>query len=185
MGNANIRRIGNLAGASNPMRGGDGGSVANAAPTLPLTPKAAELTGLTTAGHAPPPVPVQTPAAAATAAATQQQTGGSKRKLVLAPPKKATRSKVLLAPPKAPGNPPSSRRHASTRKIRVQLSGLKKRLHRAKTIRKDSQEKSISEIRKTLEGAKLIKPATEGKKVPDSMLRDIYKDYLVLRNKAL
>jgi hypothetical protein len=136
---------------------------------------------------------VSTPATQAT---QSSQTGG---KLVLAPPKKKTRSKVLLAPPGAKKNPgsataqagapgtsnPSKRRHVSTRKIRVQLSGLKKRLTRAKSIHKDSQEKSISDIRKTLEEAKLIKPATEGKKVPDSMLRDIYKDYLLLRNKAL
>ena len=197
---ANIRRIGNFTAA---MKGGSAaaaapttatpGTQSQASPNLPLTPNAAELAGRTTAGHAPPPVPVSTPA---TQASQGSQSGG---KLVLAPPKKKTRSKVLLAPPGARKNPgsataqagapgaaaPSKRRHVSTRKIRVQLSGLKKRLTRAKSIHKDSQEKSISDIRKTLEEAKLIKPATEGKKVPDSMLRDIYKDYLLLRNKAL
>jgi hypothetical protein len=190
---ANIRRIGNFTAA---MKGGSAAAAAPnppaapVPPNLPLTPNAAELAGRTTAGHAPPPVPVSTPA---TQASQGSQSGG---KLVLAPPKKKTRSKVLLAPPGARKNPgsataqagapgPSKRRHVSTRKIRVQLSGLKKRLTRAKSIHKDSQEKSISDIRKTLEEAKLIKPATEGKKVPDSMLRDIYKDYLLLRNKAL
>ena len=36
-----------------------------------------------------------------------------------------------------------------------------------------------------LEEAKLVKPAKDGKAVPDSVLRDIYKDYLLLRNRAL
>ena len=48
-----------------------------------------------------------------------------------------------------------------------------------------SKEKSIEDIRKILEESKLVKPAKEGKKVPDDILRNIYKDYLLLRNKAL
>ena len=101
------------------------------------------------------------------------QTGG---KLVLAPKKK---SRVVLAPPK------SRKGVHQTRKIRVQLSGLKKRLTKAKKIHSDSREKPIAEVRKLLEEAKLVKPAKDGKTVPDSVLRDIYKDYLLLRNRAL
>jgi hypothetical protein len=104
---------------------------------------------------------------------TPPQTGG---KLVLAPKKK---SRVILAPPKSRKGP------HQTRKIRVQLSGLKKRLTKAKKIHSDSREKPIAEVRKLLEEAKLVKPAKDGKTVPDSVLRDIYKDYLLLRNKAL
>ena len=100
-------------------------------------------------------------------------TGG---KLVLAPKKK---SRVVLAPPK------SRKGVHQTRKIRVQLSGLKKRLTKAKKIHSDSREKPIAEVRKLLEEAKLVKPAKDGKTVPDSVLRDIYKDYLLLRNRAL
>lgn len=110
-----------------------------------------------------------------------QEAGGSK--ITLAPPKKKTKPSVLLAPPVA------AKKHRKgihqTRKIRVQLSGLKTRLTRAKTIHTDSREKSIADIRKVLEEAKLVKPAKEGKQVPESVLRDIYKDYLLLRNKAL
>jgi hypothetical protein len=72
-----------------------------------------------------------------------------------------------------------------TRKIRVHLSGLKKRITHAKTIHHDSRSKSIDEIRKLLEDARLVKPAKDGKKVPESVLRDIYKDYMLLRGRAL
>jgi hypothetical protein len=105
-----------------------------------------------------------------------EQKGG---KLVLAP-KKKTRSKLVLAPPTE-----KKGKRGHTRKIRLQLSNMKKRFSTAKVIHKDSKEKSIEDIRKLLEEAKLIKPAKEGKKVPEEILRSIYKDYLLLRNKAL
>lgn len=121
------------------------------------------------------PTPITQPAAS-----TPPQNGGQ---ITLAPPKKKTRTAVVLAPPAA------AKKHRKgvhqTRKIRVQLAGLKTRLTRAKTIHKDSREKSITDVRKVLEEAKLVKPAKEGKQVPESVLRDIYKDYLLLRNKAL
>lgn len=105
--------------------------------------------------------------------------GGKKQKIVLGPKKSR---KVLLGPPSGK----KSRSVTKTRKIRVQLSGLKKRLTKQTTIAKDSREKPLSEIRKLLEEAKLIKPVQEGKSgPPDSVLRDIYKDYLLLRNRAL
>ena len=103
-------------------------------------------------------------------------------KITLAPPKKKRTTAVLLAPP-------AKKQHRKgvhqTRKIRMQLAGLKTRLTRAKIIHKDSRDKSIADVRKLLEEAKLVKPAKEGKQVPESVLRDIYKDYLLLRNKAL
>jgi hypothetical protein len=124
------------------------------------------------------PTPLAQPPAAPTPAPPKQAGG----KITLAPPKKKTKSAVLLAPP-------AKKQHRKgihqTRKIRVQLAGLKTRLTRAKTIHKDSREKSIAEVRKVLEEAKLVKPAKDGKQVPESVLRDIYKDYLLLRNKAL
>lgn len=108
-----------------------------------------------------------------------EQSGGAKekKKLVLAAPKKH-KGKLLLTPPSG---------KKKTRKIRVQLAGMKKRLTRAKHIHKDSKEKSIEEIRKILEEAKLVKPSssTTGKKVPDDVLRNIYRDYMLLRGKAL
>lgn len=106
------------------------------------------------------------------------QQGG---KLVLAP-KKKVKGKILLAPPSRESK---RGKRGQTRKIRLQLSNMKKRFSTAKVIHKDSKEKSIGEIRKLLEEAKLVKPVKEGKKVPDDILRSIYKDYLLLRNKAL
>ncbi len=100
-------------------------------------------------------------------------------KLVLEPKKKA-KSGVVLAPPTK-----HKHKRDKTRKIKVQLSNMKKRITTAKVIHKDSKEKSIDEIRKLLENAKLVKPAKDGKKVPEDILRNIYKDYLILRNKAL
>ena len=126
------------------------------------------------------------------------QTGGAKKKtLVLAPPKTQTRkSKLHLAPPSASSassassssassSPSKAKRSASTRKIRVHLGGLKKRLCRANTIKKDSHKKPIAEIRRTLEEAKLVKPCADGKEVPESVLRHIYRDYMILRNRVL
>ena len=125
------------------------------------------------AGTTPPVTPP------ATVAAPEPQKGG---KVTLLPSRKKKTSRVVLAPPAAKRvTAPVTK----TRKIRVQLSGLKKRMTKAKTITKDSREKPIEEIRKLLEEARLVKPAKEKKTVPESVLRDIYKDYLLLRNRAL
>jgi hypothetical protein len=102
--------------------------------------------------------------------------GGSK---IVLEPKKKTKSGLVLAPPTK-----MKHKKDKTRKIRVQLSNMKKRITTAKVIHKDSKEKSIGEIRKLLEESKLVKPSN-GKKVPEDILRNIYKDYLILRNKAL
>jgi hypothetical protein len=122
-----------------------------------------------------PPPSINTPA---NASANADQKGG---KLVLAP-KKKSKGKIILAPPTHDGK---KHKRSHTRKIRLQLSNMKKRFSTAKVIHKDSKEKSIEDIRKLLEEAKLVKPVKEGKKVPDEILRSIYKDYLLLRNKAL
>jgi hypothetical protein len=108
--------------------------------------------------------------------APKQEGGASKSggKLILSG--KKSRSKLILAPPSG---------KKKTRKLRVQLTGMKKRITRAKSIHKESKEKSIEEIRTLLEESKLIKPATSGKKVPDEILRNIYRDYMLLRGRAL
>jgi hypothetical protein len=102
-----------------------------------------------------------------------------KSKLLLVPSRKKAKSSVILAPAK--GRAPLK----TTRKIRVHLSSMKKRLTQAKTIHGNSRDKPIEEIRRILEEAKLVKPKTDGKKVPDNVLRDIYKDYMLLRTKVL
>jgi hypothetical protein len=131
-----------------------------------------------------PPMPMPNPITSSSATPSsatqmnQEQKGG---KLVLAP-KKKTRSKLILA---APTHGSKKEKRGYTRKIRLQMSNMKKRFTTAKVIHKESKEKSIEDIRKLLEEAKLVKPIKEGKKVPDDILRNIYKDYLLLRNKAL
>jgi len=112
------------------------------------------------------------------------QQGGAKKKLVLAPSRKA-KGKVHLASPSHSPASQASRRSKGTRKIRVQLSCMKKRLHRAKTIKSESRQKPIAEVRRILEEAKLVKPRADGKQVPESVLRDIYSDYMLLRNRVL
>lgn len=129
------------------------------------------------------------PSGAASSPSSASQQGGAKKKLVLAPSRK-TKGKVHLASPSSPVSYASqasnaSRRSKGTRKIRVQLSCMKKRLHRAKTIKSESRQKPIAEVRRILEEAKLVKPRADGKGAPESVLRDIYSDYMLLRNRVL
>lgn len=144
---------------------------------------------------APPPPPPTLPAPTPPSATDQQkgqeaiigqkpmQTGGAKKKLILEPKKKSMK-KLHLAPSSVSG----SKIKSKTRKIRVNLTGMKKRLTRAKSIHADSRNKDIAEIKKTLHEAKLLKPKTSDK--PDSpeydlLLRKTYENYMLLRNRAL
>jgi hypothetical protein len=132
---------------------------------------------------AAPSVPAAMPVAMP---AAMPQTGGKvippKPKLILE--KKKSMKKLHLAPASVSGK----RSAPKTRKIRMNLSGMKKRLTRAKEIHGDSRKKDISEIKKILQEAKLLKPRTSEK--PDSseydlLLRNTYENYMLLRNRAL
>lgn len=126
-----------------------------------------------------PPAPVPVPAAAPAAATPTPLVRtnippamlGGKAKVILEPPKK-TAAKLVASKSKT----------RKSRKIRVSLSGLGKRITRHKKIQKDARVSSIEEIKKTLVAAKLIKPES---KAPETMLRQIYADYQTLKNKAL
>jgi len=104
-------------------------------------------------------------------------------KLLLHPPKKSPK-KLVLAPPAIKKH---KKRSTHTHKVKVQLSGFKKRVTRAKAITKESSQKPLTEIRKELEEAKLIKPLPKEAKerVPEPVLRSMHRDYLLLRNRAL
>jgi hypothetical protein len=131
---------------------------------------------------APPVAPSAAPGPAMLAPPKLPQVGG-KPKLILEPKKKSMK-KLHLAPASVSGR----RSIAKTRKIRVNLYGMKKRLTRAKEIHKDSRHKDIDHIKKTLIDAKLIKARAEGKPESteyDMMLRKTYENYMLLRNKAL
>jgi hypothetical protein len=111
---------------------------------------------------------------------------GGKPKLILEPKKKSMK-KLHLAPASVSGSH-TRRSLAKTRKIRVNLYGMKKRLTRAKEIHKDSRHKDIDHIKKTLIDAKLIKPRDQSKPESteyDMMLRKTYENYMLLRNRAL
>ena len=109
------------------------------------------------------------------------------KKVVLKAKKNKTQ-KVLLSVAKNPalktGSLFSSNKKGkkSIRKISLSLKNLNKKLHRAKTIKKHAEEKSIDEIKKILEEAKLIKVNS---KAPEAMIRQIYNDYMTLKHKAL
>ena len=116
---------------------------------------------------APAPVPVSMPLRTNIPPAML----GGKAIVILEPPKK-TAAKLVASKSKT----------RKSRKIRVSLSGLGKRITRHKKIQKDARVSSIEEIKKTLVAAKLIKPES---KAPETMLRQIYADYQTLKNKAL
>ena len=109
-------------------------------------------------------------------------------KVVLAAPKKKA-AKLILKPAKhAAGTGAAAAAAAKTRKIshstkvRVTISSLSKKIHQAKDIRKKATDSTITEVRKALEKAGLIKT---GSKAPDTMLRQLYADYMTLKGRAL
>lgn len=124
------------------------------------------------------------------AVVAKDQTGGKEKKsvkvILAAGKKKPTR--VILSPAKVkklPG-PSTTSEKAKTRKvakkIRMSLHGLGKRVTRANNIRKDAFKQPIADVKKTLVTAKLIKPDS---KAPEDILRKMYADYMMLKNRAL
>jgi uncharacterized ParB-like nuclease family protein len=116
---------------------------------------------------------------------TKDQVGGKKPvKVILAQGKKKG-TKVILSPAKVRKLPAPSEK-AKTRKvakkIRMSLNGFGKRVTRANTIRKEATKQPIAEVKKTLVTAKLIKPDS---KAPEDILRKMYADYMMLKNRAL
>lgn len=190
------RRSTRRTGANNApviQRGGVGVSAGWAAgaraPVLPTTPSLPVPAPAPAAPvAAPPPAVVTQPSVPATSTGLgSQQKGGaaehpsnSTPKVILAPKKVKSSHKVLLAPK---GSSTQKKSHVhKTRKIRVGLSGMRRRITRAKKITEDSEKKEVNEIRSALVEAKLIK---DGSKVPESLMRSMYKDYLLLKDRAL
>jgi len=103
-------------------------------------------------------------------------------KVVLGP--KAAKSQVILSPKKttvALANPAAkTRKHA--KKIRMSLGGFGKRVTRANKIRFDAKKQGIEDIKKILKDAKLVKDTT---KAPETVLRAMYSDYMMLKSRAL
>lgn len=137
----------------------------------------------TTTDSSPAPTSASVVAPSATVAKPVQ---GGAVKVILEKKKKTTR--VVLAPTKVKKLNPvtTSSTPAKTRKvakkIRMSLGGFGKRVNRANTIRNDAKKQTIDDVKKTLVEAKLIKAES---KAPESVLRTMYADYMMLKNRAL
>ena len=137
--------------------------------------------------EAPPVTPSQpSNLAKLTNSAPSPLTGGSVAtakpvKVVLGP--KAAKSQVILSPKKpvtATAAHAKTRKHA--KKIRMSLGGFGKRVTRANKIRFDAKKQGIEDIKKILKEAKLVKDTT---KAPETVLRAMYSDYMMLKSRAL
>lgn len=130
-----------------------------------------------------PVMPVAPPAPVA----QQQQLGGYQKnvKVVLTPKKKT--NKVVLDAPKKKKVPitlatTQSKTRKVAKKIRMNISNMSKRMTRANEIRKESKSLDIEKIKTALKSSGLIKEST---KAPDAILRSMYTDFHLLKNKAL
>ena len=144
---------------------------------------ASRVPGASTDGSATPdPVGVNSPLTAVGAPLTQ--TAGKKDapiKIVLAAAKKKKGS-VVLAAAKAKVGDSKTKKISKTKKVRVTISNLSKKIHKAKEIRKAATDTSIEDVKKALQKAALIKADS---KAPDAMLRQLYADFMMLKGRAL
>ena len=114
------------------------------------------------------------------------QTGGAKPvKVILEKKKKGTR--VVLGPTKVKKlnsivAPVVNKTRKVAKKIRMSLNGFGKRVTRAQKIRVDAKKQTIEDVKKILVEAKLIKADS---KAPEGVLRQMYADYMMLKNRAL
>ena len=105
-------------------------------------------------------------------------------KVVLGEAKKKGRVVLAAAKPalKTPIKPGKTRKVSQSKKIRVTISSLSRKIHKAKAIRKTATESTLEEIKKVLNKAGLIKADS---KAPETMLRQMYADYMTLKGRAL
>jgi hypothetical protein len=99
-----------------------------------------------------------------------------KAKVVLAP---ATAKPAAAAAAAAAHTSKGVRR---TRKIKVSMRGLTKKIKKARTIRQKASDTTVEQIKKELHKAGLVKLDT---KAPEPILRQMYADYMTLKSKAL
>lgn len=162
------------------------------APVQVLKSDAPSFIPLPSAPSTPSPAPA--PVAKPIVDVPKQEGGRKDVKVILDKSKNKTKKLILSAPKKViklpSGSPDSttsvkkhpSKTHKVARRIRVSVDALNKRVNRAKTIKKESQVMSIEKLKKDLEGAGLIKV---GSKAPESILRQMYTDFQVLKQRAL
>lgn len=136
---------------------------------------------------APPPPPftnsTETTLAKTTTNSSPAPVQGGAVKVILEKKKKASR--VVLSPMKVkklqPVTVPAKTRKIA-KKIRMSLNGFGKRVTRANTIRVEAKKHRLEDVKKSLVEAKLVKADT---KAPEGVLRQMYSDYMMLKNRAL
>jgi hypothetical protein len=101
-------------------------------------------------------------------------------KVILGEAKK--KSKVVLAAAKPVAPTGKTHKVKTARKVRVSMAGLSRKIKKAKTIRQKATGDSIESIKSELQKAGLIKA---GSKAPDTMLRQMYADFMMLKKRAL
>lgn len=107
--------------------------------------------------------------------------GGAKVKVVLS--KTHKKSKVILGPAKVKLHAANPSKYKKTvKKLNVNISGLTRKLHKAKRIHNGVTKQTLGEVKRALEKAGLIK---EDSKAPEDILRRMYSDYMVLKKRAL
>ena len=90
---------------------------------------------------------------------------------------------VLAAAAKKPVTPAAAtRKNKVARKVRVSMVSLSRKIGKAKDIRTKASGDKIEEVKKALEKAGLIKPES---KAPETMLRQMYADFMMLKKRAL
>ena len=90
-----------------------------------------------------------------------------KAKVVLAPSVKKTRAET---------------KKKAVKMLKMNLSGLTRRLKKASGIHKSAKEKTIADIKQTLIKMELVSKDT---KAPDAVLRQIYSDVETMKKRAL
>jgi hypothetical protein len=158
-------------------RGGDGGLPLPA--PAPAAPEAAATVRIIPTAPAPAPaVPVPAP----------ELVGGFKpfasaaQKIVLRPKKAAV--KVLLTRKRPVTTPGTAAKpaHRPARKVTLGLIAHKRRITRARTLRKESRTLPVAQVRATLVEKGIIKPTS---KAPDAVLRQMYEDAMALSQPSL
>jgi len=118
--------------------------------------------------------------AIAPAPAVTQAAGKADVKVVLAAAKK--KGKLILAAARPAAAVAKTRKVTKTKRVRVTISNLGKKIKKAKDIRKAATESTLEHIKKELHKAGLIK---EGSTAPDTILRQMYADFETLKGRAL
>jgi hypothetical protein len=155
-------------------------SVPSTANAPVVKPSTANILASPAAAAASTPAPANAPGTIPTGGGVNK-----KVRVLLAPPRKKA-GNVVLAPPKqklvAAITKIGNKTRKVSKKIRMSLGGLKKRLTRQHHIKQESKKISIETVKKTLTQAGLIKADS---KAPESVLRQMYADFQMLKNRAL